>query len=53
MTRGARRPVAEQWQPVPKPPAPPMCDLCDRPAVWQHREGGLRCARCPRPVTPA
>ncbi len=25
------------------------CDLCDRPAVFNHTQGGLRCERCPRP----
>lgn len=25
------------------------CDLCDRPAVFSHPDGGFRCEKCPRP----
>lgn len=32
-----------------KPQPPPVCDICDEIAVWKHPQGGLRCAKCPRP----
>lgn len=28
---------------TPPPPKQPQCDLCERPAVWMHPLGGLRC----------
>jgi hypothetical protein len=27
----------------------PVCDLCNRRAIWRHPDGGLRCSTCPRP----
>ena len=35
------------WVPL----EPERCDLCPAIAVWQHKEGGRRCRRCPRPET--
>ncbi len=28
---------------------PKECDLCDRPAIWRHPDGGFRCDKCPTP----
>lgn len=45
MAKGERRPSATRW----KRTTPKQCDLCDRPAVWAHPAGGVRCNTCPRP----
>ena len=26
--------------------SPPVCDTCDKPAVWRHPWGGLHCEKC-------
>jgi hypothetical protein len=49
MTTDKPTPKPTEWKRIPKPPAPPTCDLCTSRAVWRHRHGGLRCAKCPRP----